>query len=161
MSPLRGETAPPRGLTGTPARPADRRRADVLRVFETARNAWLATGGKEGAHLVPLGCAWDGARLVMATKENSRTVRNLREDPRARLAFGSPTDVVLVDGDVELLDAGDVPPESRAALDALPIDPRKVPGRVCLLLTLRRVQAWRGLEEMPDRTLMADGRWRA
>ncbi|MGW3346966.1 pyridoxamine 5'-phosphate oxidase family protein [Nonomuraea rubra] len=152
-------TAPSAGLA--PPRDLAQRKADVLGKLAGERFAWLATSGESGAHLVPLGCVWDGARLVMATQERHVTVRNLRKDGHCRVALGDPADVVLVDGTVELVAYEDLPADAPPVLADLPVNPSRVPGCVYLFLTPRRVLTWRHRGEIPDRTVMADGRWLA
>lgn len=41
------------------------------------------------------------------------------------------------------------------------MNPGRVPGCVYLFLTPRRVLTWRHRGEIPDRTVMSDGRWLA
>ncbi|MBE1530512.1 pyridoxamine 5'-phosphate oxidase family protein [Actinomadura algeriensis] len=135
------------------------RKRDVLELLGAARHTWIASGDGGGPHLIPLACVWDGTRVAMSTRAASRTVRNLRRPGRARLAFGSPVDVVLVDGDVAIAEPDAVPAETRAALAELPLNPERVPGCVYLFVTPRRVQAWRHMGEMADREVMTNGRW--
>ncbi|MDF5753661.1 pyridoxamine 5'-phosphate oxidase family protein [Spongiactinospora sp. TRM90649] len=153
-------TGAARAAAPQPIRDAGRRKADVLDTLVNSGQVWLATGGASGAHMVPLGCVWDGAHLVMATRERHRTVRNLRENHLARAAFGDPADVVLMDGPVEIVPPDGLP-SGVAVPPGLPLDPARVPGCVYLFLTPRRVLAWRHRGEIPDRTLMRDGRWLA
>ncbi|WP_163566674.1 pyridoxamine 5'-phosphate oxidase family protein [Fodinicola feengrottensis] len=123
-------------------------------MLRTERNGWLATADSAGGpHLVPLAYVWDGSQIVMSTKEAARTVRN---GGRARLALGSPTDVVLIDGDLCVLPAtANVTPEAVR----LPLHPSRVPGCVYLVLKPRRVLAWRDRSEMRERVVMASGHW--
>ncbi|WP_163507027.1 pyridoxamine 5'-phosphate oxidase family protein [Fodinicola acaciae] len=146
-----------RGLTGAPPRPLDQRRRDVLAALANDRNGWLSTASADGVpHLVPLAFVWDGEKIVMSTREDSRTARNLRANGRGRLAVGSPTDVVLVDGDVTIsAPDADVP----AVAAELPLHPSRVPGCVYLFLTPKRVQAWRDRGEMREKVVMAAGHW--
>ncbi|MFD9944779.1 pyridoxamine 5'-phosphate oxidase family protein [Nonomuraea sp. NPDC059023] len=148
-----------RGAGLAPPRDPAQRKADVLGELETARYAWLATGGESGAHLVPLGCVWDGARLVMATRQQHVTVHNLRRRAECRVALGDPTDVVLIDGTVEITAHRDLPPDAPGVLADLPVNPTRVPGCVYLFLTPRRILAWRHRGEIPGRTVMTRGRW--
>jgi hypothetical protein len=123
------------------------------------RHVWIATGGEDGAHLVPLACAWDGRRLVMATQRGHRTVRNILSQRRTRAALGTVTDVVLMDGETEVIAPQDVTDKESAILELLPMDPAKGDGRVYLFFTPRRIQTWRHRGEIADRTVMAQGRW--
>ncbi|WP_146607825.1 pyridoxamine 5'-phosphate oxidase family protein [Spongiactinospora gelatinilytica] len=148
------------GAAPAPVRDLAQRKSDVLGTLARDVQLWLATSGPSGAHMVPLGCAWDGSHVVMATHERHRTARNLRDNPRARAAFGTPADVILVDGPVEVLSPGDLPDDFTPP-PGLPLDPARVPGCVYLRLTPQRVLAWRHRGEIPDRTLMENGRWLA
>jgi hypothetical protein len=150
-----------RGAATGPARPAQQRRSDVVALLERERHAWIATAGPGGAHLVPLGCAWDGGRLVMATHASHRTVSNLRHQSRARIALGTATDVVLIDGEVEIVGTEALPPTDSAVLARLPMDPRQGDDRVYLFFTPRRIMTWRNRGELAERTIMSAGRWLA
>jgi hypothetical protein len=146
------EPAPPRSTAG--------RRADVLRMLSTERHLWIASAEDSRAHLIPLAFAWDGAAITMVTRRSSRTVRNLRRAGRARVALGSPRDVVIVDGPVSFSEPADADPRLREIFATLPLNPERVPGAIGVHLAPQRIMAWRGLAEMRDRTVMADGRWR-
>jgi hypothetical protein len=141
-----------------PARSTAQRRADVLAMLEGEEHVWIATGGRR-VHLIPLACAWDGRRLVMATNSNNRTVRNLYIQPRTRIALGTPKDVVLMDGDTEVLTPVDITDEDSAILAALPLDPTRASGRVCLSFVPDRILTWRDRGEIADRVVMDCGKW--
>jgi hypothetical protein len=141
---------------GPPPRATGQRRDDVLRKLAHERHLWLATTGPDGPHLIPLSYFWDGESLLMTTREASRTVRNLREQPRARAAIGTGTDVVLVDGEVHVERAGDLDP---IVFRRLPLHPDRVPGTVALRLAADTIQAWRGVHEIPGRVVRERGRW--
>jgi hypothetical protein len=78
-----------------------------------------------------------------------------------RLALGATRDVTMIDGDVEVLeidalsrDVGD-----RFAARA-GFDPRTLATVYrWYRVTPRRIQAWREVDELPERELMRDGRW--
>ncbi|MEU5210194.1 pyridoxamine 5'-phosphate oxidase family protein [Streptomyces sp. NPDC020742] len=154
-------TPPPSRPEFPPPRPLAARRADVERMLTEEHHLWLATSGQDGPHLVPLAFAWDGASCHMMTKRGSRTVANLRRTPRARASLGSTRDVVLVDGEVELTEPDEAAPEVRALFARLPLNPERVPGVIALRLRPQRILAWRHMGEMPERTVMAGGRWLA
>ncbi|GAA2657307.1 hypothetical protein GCM10010400_13350 [Streptomyces aculeolatus] len=121
---------------------------------------WLSTGGHAGPHLIPVAFVADGDALVTATGEGSRTVRNLRETGRARLAVGTTADVVMVDAALD-----DLVPVPRVATDvadrfaAVSHDPRERPGNVYIRLRPQRIQVWNGFHEFPGRTVMLKGDW--
>jgi hypothetical protein len=150
-----------RGYSPTPPRPLAQRKADVLAMLEREGHAWVATAGRHGAHLVPLGCAWDGQRLVMATHRDNRTVRNLLGHSAARIALGTVTDVVLIDGTAEVVAPQDLRYDDPATLAKLPMDPRRGGDRVFVLLTPERILTWRHRGELADRAVMRAGRWLA
>ena len=147
-------------VTAPPPRTIAQRCADVRERLAAEHHLWIATGdGDRGAHLIPLAYAWDGTRLTVATRERNKTVRNVVRSGRARVALGSPTDVVVIDATVTRSDADPHDPALDATFSRLPLDPRRVPGVVCLHLRPVRIQAWRNLPEIAGRTIMRDGRW--
>ncbi len=154
-----GHRSGPPGAAAQPPRSAAQKRADVLAALSTQRQLWLASAAGDRAHLIPLAFAWDGTTITMVTRQSSKTVRNLTAAGYARAAIGSPTDVVIVEGPVTLTDPAQAGPEVKAVLATLPLNPERVPGAIGVQLTPQRILAWRGLSEMADRTVMADGRW--
>jgi hypothetical protein len=154
-------TAPTRpGMPpATPPRPLARRKADILRLLTTDNHLWLASAADDQAHMVPLAFAWDGSQLIMMTRRQSRTVTNLRRRGHARAALGSTRDVVIVDGSVTFSEPGDASAEVRELFARLPLNPERVPGVIAVHLVPERILAWRGMSEMAERTVMAEGRW--
>lgn len=145
-----------------PPRTIAQRCADVRERLAAEHHLWIATADGDGSpHLIPLAYAWDGTQLTVATKERNKTVRNVVRSGRARVALGSPTDVVVVDATVTLSEPDPDDPTLDATFARLPLDPRRVPGVTCVHLRPQRIQAWRALSEMADRTVMRDGRWLA
>ncbi|GAA2273800.1 MULTISPECIES: pyridoxamine 5'-phosphate oxidase family protein [Kitasatospora] len=143
---------------GANPRSRAQRRADTERLLADERHLWLASGGPR-PHLVPLAYVWDGGVITMVTRRATRTARNLLADGVVRAAFGSATDVVLVDGTVELTEPAEDPADVRARYARLPLDPARVPGAVGVRLTPRRILAWRSLAELEHRVIMDDGVW--
>jgi hypothetical protein len=96
----------------------------------------VASASADGApYLVPLSFDWDGEALLVATPTDSPTGRNLAATRTVRLGLGHTRDVSMFD--------------PRA-----PATPYRW-FRICP----RRIQAWREVNELPDRELMRDGRW--
>lgn len=94
-------------------------------------DAWVATADGSGGtpHLVPLSFLWDGADMLVATPAASRTGRNLRATGTVRLGIGPTRDVVLVEGAVRALAAGEVPGDVGDAFAARTgFDPRRLTG---------------------------------
>ena len=105
---------------------------------------------------------WDGERVMIATTANSRTARNLDATEKARLASGSPDDVVVAD--VAVLDSVPVAvaDETLAAgfQTAVGWNPADVgPGWTFYRLLPVSIQAYRGYDEIPGRQVMRDSRW--
>jgi hypothetical protein len=146
-----------------PPRPADQRRQDSLRRLEGDVDAWVATAGAADGtpYLVPLSFLWDGATLLIATPSASPTARNLRSTGKVRLGIGPTRDLVLIEGTVgETLAAAEVPDELGDAFAAKTgFDPRQLSGYSYFRIHPRRLQAWREVNELKDRELMADGKW--
>jgi len=116
-----------------------------------------------GPYLVPLSFDWDGEAVLVATPAKSPTGRNLATTQTARLGLGHTRDVSMIEGDVEILEIDALPQErgdrfaTRAGFDPRAQD---TPYR-WFRISPRRIQAWREVNELPDRELMRDGRWLA
>jgi hypothetical protein len=122
----------------------------------------VATASADGApHLVPLSFDWDGEALLLATSADSRTGRNLRTGRVVRLGLGGTRDVYVIDGEVEVLEIDGLPqPTGDRFAARTGFDPRaEVTPYLWFRVLPRRVQAWREVDELPDRELMSDGRW--
>jgi hypothetical protein len=106
---------------------------------------------------------WDGEAVLVATPAKSPTGRNLAATQTARLGLGHTRDVSMIEGDVEVLEIDALPQErgdrfaTRAGFDPRAQD---TPYR-WFRISPRRIQAWREVNELPDRELMRDGRWLA
>lgn len=147
-------------VPGPPARTLRQRQADARSRISAHHQFWLATGSDgHGPHLIPVAYAWDGAEFVTATFERSRTTGNLRSEPRARVAIGDTTDVVMVDVVAELISVADIDPAWADEYARVSRDPRAVSGFVYIRLVPHRMQVWNGVHEFEGRTVMLDGRW--
>ena len=112
---------------------------------------------------MPLSFDQDGGALLVATLTDSPTGRNLAATRTVRLALGHTRDVSVIDGEVEVLESDALPQERADRFAARTgFDPRAetAPYR-WFRVSPRRVQAWREVNELPDRELMRDGRWLA
>ena len=97
----------------------------------------------------------------MATPTDSPTGGNLAATGAVRLGLGYTRDVTVIDGEVEVLEIDALPQERADRFAARTgFDPREedMPYRWFRVYPLR-IQAWREVNEMPDRELMRDGRW--
>jgi hypothetical protein len=142
---------------------AERRRDTEHRLIHDI-DVWVASASTDGApYLVPLSFDWDGEALVVATPTDSPTGRNLAATRVVRLGLGHTRDVSMIEGEVEVLEVGALPRQrgDRFA-DHTGFDPR-APGTPYrwFRISPRRIQAWREVNELPDRELMRDGDWLA
>ncbi|MFJ6605158.1 pyridoxamine 5'-phosphate oxidase family protein [Streptomyces lydicus] len=122
----------------------------------------MSTASRDGTPcLVPLSFVWHGERLVMATRKNNPTARNLAANGACRVALGPTRDVVLLESTAEVLASDALPEDTGAAFAAkLGWDPRGRDAWVFLSFRPHRILAWREVNELPERELMRDGVWR-
>ncbi len=112
-------------------------------------------------YLVPLSFDWDGEALLVATPTDSPTGRNLAATRTVRLGLGHTRDVSMIDGEVEVHEIDALPHQRGDRFAARTgFDPRALATPYCWFrISPRRIQAWREVNELPDRELMRDGRW--
>jgi hypothetical protein len=146
----------------TDPRPRAQRRRDTEHRFTSDIDLWVASASVDGGpYLVPLSFDWDGEALLLATPASSPTGRNLTATRTVRLGLGLTRDVTMIEGDVEVLEMDALPADQGDRFAARSgFDPRTLttPYR-WFRVTPRRIQAWREVDELPDRELMRDGRW--
>jgi hypothetical protein len=121
------------GGTNTSAepRPGPARRRDTEHRLSHDVDLWMASASADGApYLVPLSFDWDGEALVVATPGDSPTGRNLGATRTARMALGHTRDVVMIDGEIEILEIDALPrqPAERFAARS-GFDPRAESGQ--------------------------------
>ncbi len=145
-------------------RPRAQRRSDTEHRLTHDVDVWVATASADGApYLVPLSFDWDGEALLMATPASSPTGKNLAATRVVRLALGSTRDVSMIEGEVEVLEIDALSQEQGDRFAGRTgFDPRtlETPYR-WFRVAPRRIQAWREVEELPDREVMRDGHWLA
>jgi hypothetical protein len=149
-------------VTVAAPRVPEHRRRDTERRLADDVDLWVATASTDGQpYLVPLSFHWDGETLLLATAADSVTGRNLAANRYVRLGLGETRDVVVIDGELEVLEIGDLPTERGDRFAAhTGFDPRVLPTPYrWFVVTPQRIQAWREVDELPDRELMRDGRW--
>jgi len=145
-----------------PARSRSQRRADLLDRLTRDADLWVASATPDGdAHLIPLSFGWDGERLTIAVDERSLTARNLMRARRARVGVGETRDVAIIEGPLEVVPVAEA---DQAVADGharqAGFDAREAGGSwVYLRLRPERIQAWREVNELADRLIMADGAW--
>ncbi len=144
-------------------RKLDERRADVLAALNKQADLWLATADNTGhAHLIAISAWWDGNNVIVATTRGSRSARNLESTGAARLAIGTPDDVIVMDANL----AGpgkpvqSEPELAKGFAAAVGWDPREISDQwAYFMLVPSRIQAYRGYDELSGRDVMRDGRW--
>jgi hypothetical protein len=140
---------------------AQRRRDTEHRLMHDV-DVWVASASADGApYLVPLSFHWEDGALLMATPTDSPTGRNLATTGTVRLGLGETRDVTTIEGDVEVLEMDALSPEEgdRFAVRT-GFDPRALTTSYrWFRVRPRRIQAWREVNEIPERDLMRDGRW--
>jgi hypothetical protein len=148
-------------MTAQPRSRAERRRDTEHRLSHDI-DLWVASASADGApYLVPLSFDWDGEAVLVATPTDSPTGRNLSTGRTVRLGLGDTRDVSMIDGEVEVLAIDALPQERGDRFAARTgFDPRVLQTPYCwFLIVPRRVQAWREVDELPDRQLMHNGTW--
>ena len=140
------------------------RKADVLAMLSTSdADVWVASSSTSGpAHLVPLSLAWDGEQVIVAVERSSVTARNIIDSGQARCAVGDTRDVVMIDAMLDrAVDVEKAPPAlADTFANQADWDPRASGGENSfLVLRPRRIQAWREVDEIAERTVMRDGTW--
>jgi PPOX class probable F420-dependent enzyme len=90
------------------------KRAHVEQRLRDEPIIWLASVRPDGRpHLVPVWFLWDGATLVIFSKPANQKIRNLLHSPHVVLALDTADegeDVVLIEGQAELLDDRTIEP---------------------------------------------------
>ncbi|MFF8772371.1 pyridoxamine 5'-phosphate oxidase family protein [Kitasatospora sp. NPDC015120] len=138
------------------------RRHDTVERLVAERDVWVSTSHPEhGPHQVPLWFLWDGRAVWMCTGAASATARNVRAEPRVRLALPDSYDVVLLQGEAEWFPDQDVPADAAEAYTAkFGWDPRTEEGSFLYVRVVpETVRAWHGERELRGRVIMRDGTW--
>lgn len=145
-------------------RSPEQRKADALeKLTANNTNVWVASASVTGAvHLVPVSHTWNGSHVVIATEPTSRTVSNVTENGRVRLALGDTRDVVVIDAVLTELLA--TPQAPAAVVDAYSAqagwDPRTDSGDyVFVVFAPERIEVWKESEDLAGRTVMREGSW--
>lgn len=161
-------TAPEDVCRPAPSAPAPPRSAadrvrDTRSLLAREVDCWVATAdpGTGAPHLVPLSFVWDGATILLATGATSLAGRGLASGRGVRIGLGATRDVVMVDGDVEVVATADLDPaEAERFAVRTGFDPRETSSPYLFFRVVpSRVQAWREEDELRGRTIMRDGRW--
>jgi hypothetical protein len=145
-------------------RTTEARKADVLAALGRQKDIWLASADRSGRpHIIAVSAWWDDEKLVVATREASRTARNLAANRLARLALGSPDDATVIDVTAaSAIPVGEDEDLASGFNGAVGWDPRTVgEGWVFIPLEPVRIQAYKGYDELEGRDVMKNSRWLA
>jgi hypothetical protein len=148
-------------VSAGPRSRAERRRDTEHRLRHDI-DLWVASASADGApYLVPLSFDWDGEALLVATPADSPTGRNLAASGAVRLGLGDTRDVSMIEGEVEVLEMDALARERGDQFaEHTGFDPRALATSYrWFRIVPRRIQAWREVNELPDRELMREGRW--
>jgi hypothetical protein len=148
-------------MNAQPRSRAQRRRDTEPRLAHDV-DVWVASASADGApYLVPLSFDRDGETLLLGTPADSPTGRNLARSRAVRLGLGHTRDVFIIEGDVDVLEIDALSRERGDRFAARTgFDPRNEATPYCWFRVCpRRIQAWREVDELPDREAMRDGRW--
>ena len=137
------------------------RKADALEKLSSDIDVWVATTSGAGEPcLVPLSFAWVDERIILVTAQDNRTARNIAATGTAHLVLGPTRDVVSLEGTAVIRESGAIAEEDADRYCAhAGWDPRLVDSMVWIVFWPRRVQVWREVDELEERTVMKDGRW--
>ncbi|MFI5707326.1 pyridoxamine 5'-phosphate oxidase family protein [Kribbella sp. NPDC051620] len=145
-------------MPNAPARTPETRKSDTLRRLATDVDAWVATASADGTpYLMPLSFLWQDSTLLLSTARKNPTSLNLQATGQVHLALGETRDVILIWGTADLLDHLPAP-EAAAFAEKAGFDPRQS-NYPFFRVTPTRIQAWREVNEIPDRDLMLEGSW--
>ena len=132
-------------MSADPRSRAQRRRDTEHRLTHDI-DVWVASASAAaGPYLVPLSFDWDGEALLLPFG----------------CGLGHTRDVSMIEGEVEVLEIDALSQQRGDRFAARAgFDPRALatPYR-WFRISPRRIQAWREVNELPDRELMREGRW--
>jgi len=98
--------------------------------------------------------------MVVTTLGTSITARNMAMNPLVTLAWGDPSDAIVIQASViESRDVDKSPQLVEQWKAAMGWDPSEMDGWVFYRLRLSRIQAFRGYDEIGGRDVMLRGRW--
>lgn len=127
-------------------------------------DVWVSTASPDGVpHMRPLSFAWDGTTLLISTPVDSPTGRNLATSGKATLALGHTRDVVMIEGNVQVIPIEELPQDVGDAFAVrTEFDPRTLSTTYAFYrVTPVEIQAWREADELPNRKIMRGGAWLA
>ena len=145
-------------------RPLSQRILDTLEALDRQSECWISVSRANGSsHMIPVSYVWDGERIVLATAENSVTVRSVNRSGRMRFSLPSTQDVVIIDASAMVVPLQKIDVTTHSLFrQTAGFDPERMKRpSVYILLTPERVHAWRTERELPGREIMTAGIWRS
>jgi PPOX class probable F420-dependent enzyme len=122
----------------------------VDRQLRATRSLWVSTTRPDGRpHAVPVWFTWDGRTLHFSTHERAQKARNLERTPWVVIHAGDGDDVIILEGQAEVVASTDELRQVDAARAEKYIDPKSgardtilTEGTVVYRVRLRRAMAW-------------------
>jgi PPOX class probable F420-dependent enzyme len=122
----------------------------VDRLLWATRSIWVSTTRPDGRpHTVPVWYTWDGRTLYFATHESAQKARNLRREPRVVLHAGDGDDVIILEGQTEVVTDDAEVRQVDATRAAKYVDPRTgtrdtilAEGTILYRVRVQHVMAW-------------------
>lgn len=143
-------------------RTRDERIRDVRTRLANDVDLWIATASADARpHLVPLSFLWSDDRILISTTVGAPTTQNLLRSYAAHITLGHTRDVVWVESELDLFcEASAIDAEiGDAFAGKAGFDPRPLPRFAFLWLRPVRIRAWREVDELDGRDVMAQGAW--
>jgi hypothetical protein len=148
-------------MSADPRSRAQRRRDTEHRLTHDI-DVWVASASADGApYLVPLSFDWDGEAAADGHADRQPDRQEPGRHPGRSAGAGPHPRRFMIEGEVEVLEIDTLPQQRGDRFAAhTGLDPRALatPYR-WFRISPRRIQAWRAVNELPDRELMRDGRW--
>lgn len=122
--------------------------AAVRARFAAAENYWVSTASPEGApHAMPVWGVWLDEAFVFSTSPVSRKGRNLTQNPRVAVHLESGEEVVVIEGEAEVVRDADRIARFKAAYDPKyrwDLTPEQLAIGGIFAVRPRKAFAWRG-----------------
>ena len=126
--------------------------------LERSRNYWITTSRADGSpHAAPVWGLWHDNAVVFSTSPDSRKGRNLARDPRVAIHLESGDEVVMLEGEVELIRIDAIVADVYKAKYGFRPDPDDANG-VWYVLRPRLAHAWREAD-FPNTATRFDFDW--
>lgn len=140
-----------------PIRNQLQRKVDTLRHLDVDKDLWIATTQNNEPHLIPLNFLWLNNLIFIATELKNKTGANLARNSNVCLALGHTRDVIAIKALVVEADPSNLASKFENKLGWNPIT-EQGEWRLFALKPMR-IQAWRNIEELNERTIMLKGNW--